>query len=259
MNALKGYYAQLITVSVLLLGPGLIGHNAWGTPSTTYWTPCTIDIQPYKVGHVTYDNYTTLGKKSPARGGQQFANDLGLTAGILPFEKLQMEVGVDWLEPTDDPLFFNAKIGASENALFAGAPALQVGLFNVGTKKGITDQDIAYLTTGRSLPGNVGRLTLSGYIGNAKVLRSSEGGLQNTGFMAGYDRGFWNIKGVEGDYNRLVLAADFASGKNVAGGGGVGLYYYFSKNVDILSGPVWFNDRGLNGDWKWTTQLDINF
>lgn len=41
--------------------------------------------------------------------------------------------------------------------------------------------------------------------------------------------------------------------------GSVGLYYYFTKNVDLLSDPVWFNDTVTNGVWKWTTQLDINF
>jgi hypothetical protein len=242
-----------------LLTLGVSASRVYATPSTTYWTPCTIDFQSYKVGHVTYDNYTTLAKKGPTRGGQAFGNDLGLTAGVLPFQKLQMEAGVDWLEPTDYPLFGNAKIGYTEDMFFKGAPALEAGIFNVGTKKGITDQDIAYLTTGRSLPGGLGRLHLSGYIGNAKVLRSSEGGLQNTGFMVGYDYGFWNVKSQGGDYNRLVLAADFSSGKNAVGGGGAGLYYYFSKDVSILSGPVWFNDRTINGDWKWTTQLDINF
>jgi hypothetical protein len=38
----------------------------------------------------------------------------------------------------------------------------------------------------------------------------------------------------------------------------VGLYYYFTKNIDLLTGPVWFNDEGINGKWKWTVQLDIN-
>lgn len=237
----------------------LFNQQAWATPSTTYWTPCTIDFQAYKVGHVTYDNYTTLGKKGPSRGGQAFPNDLGLTFGLLPFEKLQMEAGVDWLEPSDDPFFGNAKIGYTESMLFKGAPALELGIFNVGTKKGITDEDVAYLTTGRSLPSGLGRIHLSAYAGNAGTLRSSEGGLQNTGFMTGYDYSFWNVKSPEGDYSRLVLAADFSSGKNAIGGGGVGMYYFFSKDVDILSGPVWFNDRNINGDWKWTTQLDINF
>jgi hypothetical protein len=238
---------------------GLSSPSAWATPSTTYWSPCTIDIQPFKVGHVTYDNYTTLGKKGPARGGQAFPNDLGLTAGVLPFEKFQMEAGLDWLEPTDYPLSFNAKIGALEGAFFKGAPALQAGIFNVGTKKGVSDQDVAYILTGRSLPRNLGRLHASAYLGNAAVLRSSEGGLQNVGFMAGYDRGFWPARSSEGEYNRLVLAGDFTSGKNAIGGGGAGLYYFFGKNVSILAGPVWYNDKGLNGDWKWTTQLDVNF
>ena len=233
--------------------------EAGATPSTTFWTPCTIDIQAYKTGHITYDNYTTLGQKSPARGGQAFPNDLGLTVGLLPWEKLQMEVGIDWLEPSDDPAFFNAKIGSPEGALFKDAPALEAGIFNVGTRKGVTDQNIGYLVTGRSLPGSLGRLHLGAYLGNANTLRGSDGALQNTGVMAAYDFGFWQKKSTAGDYNRLVLAGDFASGRNAIGGGGAGLYYYFTKNIDILTGPVWFNDPGLNGDWKWTTQLDINF
>ena len=244
-----------------LLAVLILGGATWtgATPSTTYWTPCTIDIQAYKIGHITYDNYTTIGKKSPAHGGQAFPNDLGLTGGFLPWEKLQMEAGFDWMEPADNPLFLNAKIGAPEGTLFTDAPALEVGLFNVGVKGGVTDQDIAYLVTGRSLPHNLGRIHLSAYVGNRAVLRSSDGGLQNAGFMAAYDYGFWQKKSPEGDYNRLVLAGDFASGRNAIGGGGAGLYYYFTKGIDILAGPVWFNDQGLNGDWKWTTQLDINF
>ena len=92
---------RFMKMFMLLALLGLSSPSAWATPSTTYWIPCTIDIQPFKVGHVTYDNYTTLGKKGPSRGGQAFPNDLGLTAGVLPFEKFQMEAGLDWLEPTD--------------------------------------------------------------------------------------------------------------------------------------------------------------
>jgi hypothetical protein len=49
-----------------------------------------------------------------------------------------------------------------------------------------------------------------------------------------------------------------ASGKNFIGGG-VGLYVYFTPDIDLLMGPVWFHDARLNGDMKWTVQLDINF
>lgn len=254
---MKSSYHQLKRLPIAVLFLTALGDRVHATPSTTYWSPCVIDIQGFKVGHVTYDNYTTLTKKGTARGGQQFPNDLGLTVGVLPFQKIQMEVGVDWLEPTDYPLFFNAKVGAPEGAFFAGSPALQVGIFNVGTKKNVTDQNILDIITGRSLPYSLGRLHVGAYTGNSKVLKSSKGETESSGFMVGYDYGFW--KSPDGEYNRIVLAGDYASGDNAIGGGGVGVYYYFNKNTDILSGPVWFNDKGINGEWKWTTQLDINF
>ena len=246
---------QRLAAALALLG-GWAGPSH-ATPSTTYWTPCVIDIQGYKVGHITYDNYTTVGKRPPHAGA--FPNDLGLTVGVLPFDKLQAEVGFDWMEPSNFPLYFNGKIGAPEGALFAGAPALQVGLFNVGVKKGVTDQDIGDIIVGRTLPKGLGRLHVGAYLGNAKVLKNSSGDVVNSGWMAAYDRGFLTTKGPDGEYSRVVLAGDYASGKNALGGGGAGLYYYFTKNISLLAGPVWFNDRGINGDWKWTTQLDINF
>ena len=65
-------------------------------------------------------------------------------------------------------------------------------------------------------------------------------------------------QGRKDEYNKLVLAADYASGNNVLGGGGVGVYYYFTKDISLLTGPVWFNEQDINGKWKWTIQLDIN-
>lgn len=232
----------------------LASSMAMATPSTTYWTPMVMDIQGYKVGHLTLDNYFSVDKKEGA-----FPTDVGLTVGVLPFEKIQMEIGIDALWPSSDPYFFNAKIGAPEGVLFKGAPALQVGIFNVGTKNKATNQDIVYGVIGKTIPV-LGRVTAGPYIGNASVLRSSSGNKENVGFMVAFDRGFLPAKDAEGnEYSKVVLAADYASGKNSIGGGGAGLYYYFTKNIDLLTGPVWFNDKGINGDWKWTTQIDINF
>jgi len=77
--------------------------------------------------------------------------------------------------------------------------------------------------------------------------------------MVAFDHGFLPVKDKEGnEFNRIVFAADYASGNNAIGGGGFGLYYYFTKDISLLTGPVWFNDQGINGKWKWTTQLDIN-
>ncbi len=241
----------------LLVSLFLMAGIAHATPSTTYWTPMTMDIQPYGVLHLGVDNYFTVFRKA-SNGGGSFPTDFGLTMGVLPFDKLQMEVGVDLLESSDYPLFFNAKIGTPEDALFKGSPTLQAGIFNVGTKSNVTDQNIVYAVVGKTIPG-IGRVAVGPYIGNKKVLVDKNGDKENAGFMAAFDRGFIPVKDKDGnEYNKIVLAADYASGKNAIGGGGVGLYYYFTKNISLLTGPVWFNDEGINGKWKWTIQLDIN-
>jgi hypothetical protein len=217
----------------------------------------TPDLQPRGVLHVGVDNYFTVLRKGTAGGGD-LPTDVGLTLGLLPFTRFQLEVGVDLLEPIDDPILFNAKAGSPEGALFKDSPAIQLGIFNVGTRKGVTDQDIVYLVVGKSLRG-AGRLSAGPYVGNGAVLRNAKGEKENTGFMLAFDRGFAPSRhDAKQEFNRLVLAADYASGKNALGGGGAGLYYYFYPDVSLLFGPVWFNEETINGKWKWTIQLDVN-
>lgn len=243
----------------LILGLVLLtGTAAFATPSTTYWTPMVMDIQGYMVPHLGIDNYFTTGKRSTTGEQGAFPTDIGVTMGVLPFEKIQMEVGIDALYPSDYPYYFNAKIGALEDALFKWAPALQVGIFNVGTKSKMTNQNIVYGVIGKTIPG-VGRLSAGPYIGNGKVLLAKDGTKENKGYMVAFDRGFMPVKDHDGEYNKFVFAADYASAKNAIGGGGFGLYYFFTKNISLLTGPVYFNEKAINGTWKWTTQLDINF
>ena len=239
---------------------------AQATPSSTFWTPMTPDIQSYGVAHIGVDNYFSVGNKTSDESAinNSFATDVGLTVGVLPFEKIQMEIGVDYLGPSDYPVYFNAKIGTTEDALFKWSPALQIGIFNVGTKRNDegqqngTDQNVVYGVIGKTIP-YLGRLSVGPYIGNSAVLRSSTRDAQDKGFMIAFDRGFLQVKDKEGnEFNRIVFAADYASGKNSIGGGGFGVYYYFTKDISLLTGPVWFNDSGINGRWKWTVQLDIN-
>ncbi|HXE97041.1 MAG TPA: hypothetical protein VN642_11580 [Dongiaceae bacterium] len=246
---------------VLMLAAAIVAMacgSAMATPSTTYWTPMTLDIQSYKVTHLGIDNYFTVDKK--ASSGQQgaFPTDLGLTVGVLPFEKIQMEVGIDANYPSDNPYMFNAKIGAPEDVLFKYSPALQVGVFGLGTKNKVTNQNVLYGVIGKTIP-SVGRLSVGPYVGNKDVLVNASGAKENTGFMVAFDRGFVPAKDAAGnEYNKVVFAADYASGKNVIGAGGAGVYYFFTKDISLLTGPVWFNEKAINGAWKWTTQLDIN-
>jgi hypothetical protein len=236
---------------------GAWASSAAATPSSTYWTPATTDVQAFRVLHVGVDNYFTVFRNAQDGAGD-FPTDVGLTVGVLPFRKVQMEIGVDTLEPSDHPLFFNAKLGVPENALFHGAPAVNLGVFNVGTEPGSTNQNIFHGVLGKTIPG-VCRLFAGGYTGNHDVLRNARGEAAASGLMVAFDRGLVPVADAAGgSFNRLVLAGDYASGKNAFGGGGLGLYYYFGPNISLLTGPVWFNEESLNGKWKWTTQLDVN-
>jgi len=249
--------AAVLIVSALLL-PAAVAH---ATPSTTFWTPMTLDIQSPGVFHLGMDNYFTVARKT-SDGGSSLPTDMTLPEVGLAFSsKVQMEFGIDYFGNSDYPWYFNAKIGSPEDVWFKGQPALQIGVFSVGTKASgpsRTDFNILYMIVGKTIPG-VGRLSVGPYWGNHASMVSSTGESQNTGFMVAFDRGFIPTKDKDGnEFTRLVFAADYASGKNVLGGGGGGLYYYFTKDISLLSGPVWFNDEGLNGKWKWSVQLDIN-
>lgn len=232
--------------------------SALATPSTTYWTPMTLDIQSYKVPHLGIDNYFTIDKTKASGDQGALPTDIGLTIGVLPFEKIQMEVGVDANYPGDDPYSFNAKIGAPEDALFKGAPALQIGVFGVGTKDKVTNQNVVYGVIGKTIP-MLGRISVGPYFGNKEALNVGTTGTDDTGFMVAFDHGFLPTKDAAGnEYSKIVFAADYASGKNAIGAGGAGIYYFFTKDISLLTGPVFFNEKAINGAWKWTTQLDIN-
>lgn len=224
----------------------------YATPSTTYWTTATADVQGFGVFHITYDSYT--------KDDSDFPTDYGLTVGVLPFEKFNIELGFDVMEPSDDPLFFNAKGGMPEGAIFEGSPAWSLGVWGIGTEADVTDYHILHGAVTKSL-GQFGRIHLGGYYGLTDTLEitSSDGDGDRGGFMIGYDYGFWPVTQGGAEFNRFVFAADFMSGENALGGGGAGLYCYFTPDISLLTGPVWFVDDDLNGEWKWTLQLDINF
>ena len=77
--------------------------------------------------------------------------------------------------------------------------------------------------------------------------------------MLSFERPFWKTKDQSGTaYSKWAFLADYASGKNTIGGGGVAIKYYVTPRCSLLTGPVWFNDRTLNGKWKWSVQVDLD-
>ena len=224
---------------------------ALATPSTQIYIPST-DIQGYGTGHLGIDNYVRTSNKG------NFPNyyDIGLTAGILPFEKIQAEVGIDYFEggqgglgfdADEHPIYFNAKIGTPEDSLFKYSPALAVGIWNLGTANS-SKQNIIYGLAARTLPV-VGRISAGGYHGSETVLGSG----QSNGALVSWDRTMSEIS------DKLWLAVDYMSGNNFNGSLNFGVSWAFAKNVSVIFGYDIYNNPKTGGKNTFNTQLDINF
>ena len=143
---IRNFIERLSFISLLIIAVACILNfeYSYSTPSTQIWIPST-DFQKWKTMHLGIDNFIRTSKINGIRGAGMY--DIGLTTGLLPFEKFQGEIGVDYLSMGDNiydnhPIYFNAKIGLPEDALFKNSPAIVLGAFNFGLKKNLTDYNI---------------------------------------------------------------------------------------------------------------------
>lgn len=228
----------------------LFAGSAYATPSTHIWIPSQ-DIQPFKKIHFGLDTYI----KTQSQDGvtEPTVTNLGLTAGVLPFEKIQMELGIDYRDiggVHTDPLYFNAKLGAPEDALFKGSPALVIGGYDFGTKKDATDYNIVYGMAGKTI-GDFGRVCVGYYTGNNKLLVDINGVKDNSGIMFAWDRTISEIS------DKLWAAIDYQGGKNGYGALSFGASWKFAPNVSVIFGYDIYNESRYKPTA--TIQLDIDF
>lgn len=237
------------------------------TGSTQIWIPST-DIQAFKSIHLGIDNYIRTQKDANGVYGSGIY-DLGLTTGISPFSKVQVEIGIDYLNMGDNnivdarnydlhPIYFNGKIAIPEDSFFKGAPAIAVGAYNIGTKTSLTNYNIVYGLIAKTIPF-IGRISAGYYTGNKTLLVDESGKSSNSGLLLSWDRVVPEIS------DKLWLAVDYQSGKNYLGALNFGLSWAFSKNVSVIfaydiynNKKAFYNTYNVNAD-SFTTQLDINF
>jgi len=240
---------------------------AKATGSTQIWIPST-DIQAFKSFHLGIDNYIRTQKDANGVIGSGIY-DLGLTAGVSPFSKVQAEVGIDYLSMGDNaaldaknydlhPIYFNAKIGIPEDSLFKGCPAIAVGGYNFGTKIGLTNYNIVYGLIAKTIPV-IGRLSVGYYSGNKNLLVDELGKSTNSGLLLSWDRAMTEIS------DKLWFAVDYQGLNNYLGSWNFGFSWAFSKNVSVIfaydiynNKNAFYNSSNVNAN-SFTTQLDINF
>ncbi len=239
----------------------LSAQTAWATPSTLFWTPATTYMQPFLLPHLGLDTYFNDKAAYPI--------DLGLTIGVLPFEKWQAEVGVDFFFPYVNYFFaqpagalqLNAKGGVVEGAYGEWFPGITAGIYGVGLNQG-TQFDILHAEIGKTF--FFGALTVGGYYGaggsNRDLERRRRRGAQTRGgLIASYISPDF-VLDLKGLY-KINFFADVQTGNNAFGAvaGGVGVY--LTPAIDILTGPVFFLNKysqpGLS-TMMWSVQLDID-
>ena len=229
---------------VLALGAvALLTRIASATPSTHIWAPST-DVQAYGVFHLTHDVYI------PVEGAKTapITNE-GFTVGVIPSEKINMEVGFDLINgATTDatPLYFNAKMGVPENSLGEGIPALAVGAYAVGTKSDSTDYNVLYAKVGKTVPV-AGRFSIGYFLGNEDLLGKDE----NSGILLCWERTMSEIS------DNLWVAVDYQGSESALGALSYGFSWKFAPNTSVILGYDDYNNASLADTY--TVQLDIDF
>ncbi len=252
---------NIIRVTVIgLLFQSLFAVSAFATPSSTYWAPSMATCQAWAVPHVTFDTYFAKGPSAGSAGAPNYPIDTGLTTGFLPFDKIQGEVGFDFLLPSQDPFYVNGKLCTPESSMFSGSPSFGFGIYNVGFNHNVNDYNVLYAMLQKTIPGIGGYVAAGVYHGlNKTLMTNSDGNAEQTGILAALSSPDIQI-GLKG-LKKINFVADVQTGKNVLGAWGVGSYIYFADNVSLLTGPVFFFDKNLQpggSNFLWTLQLDID-
>jgi hypothetical protein len=226
------------------------------TPSTCIFIP-SVDFQPFLNPHFGLDCYfNTYGVGN--------LTNAGITIGVLPFEKLQMEVGIDYRDINgihDYPFLFNAKIGIPEDIFINYQPAFAFGIYDVGFKTNINSYNIGYGLLGKSF-GKFGRISLGAYKGAIGVdpkylffvnsdTSSFNRKISDIGFLASYDRYFSELN------NKLWICIDFLSGYNSYGSLNFGFAWFFTQTVSVILGyDIYLDNKVLKPTFN--VQFDIN-
>ena len=237
----------------------------YATPSTHIWAPST-DIQPYKKIHVTSDFYFPISKKDENNNRVYVGEVYGLTFSLLPEDpannklgKVMAEAGFDYKKgygPTLDtyPWYFHFKLGVPEDAYFNNMPAFAVGGYDLGTKHSVTDYNIWYLKSAKTLAidkFSLGRFSIGYFWGNGTLLRDKDSLRDNNGILVCWERTMSEIS------DRLWIAVDYQATQSSYGAFNVGFSWKFNSNISALVGyDIYNNPNSVN---TITLQLDIDF
>lgn len=254
---MKNYIRITTPLIVAVIVSFILADSAYPTASTHIWAPST-DVQAYGTGHVTADIYIPTEKNADGSRARTITNT-GLTFGILPFKKLNLEAGFDYKTGYGDldynyPIYFNTKLGIPEDAYGPYFPALAVGIYDVGTKAGITDFNVWYCKAAKTLKlgdFSLGRFSAGYFWGNRKLLLDEDGNIDSHGLLLAWERTMTEIS------DKLWICVEYQGTRSSYGAFNLGFSWQFTKDIAVLAGYQFYNNHNL-ADTA-TIQVDVNF
>jgi hypothetical protein len=225
-----------------------LGEKMYGTTGT-FWTNAIPYILPEGKMQLPLVNYFTIFKNTTSP--RSLPPQVGLYYGAFSKSIIKSEIGIDYFGGIDYPYLFSWKAGFDENSVRKGFPSFNFGMFGIGTKKNVNDFNIMDFVIGKTV-FNVN--IFGGAYYGSKTLSPDR-----AGWWGGFIYLFYPVKDCKGqEYKKFGILADYASGKNVIGGGGFSFTWFVTPDIYFQTGPVWFNDVKINGRWKFGISIVIN-
>lgn len=173
-----------------------------------------------------------------------------VTVGVLEYENIKAEVGVNYYIKEGGLIGLGAKVGFDECVYNEYAPSFAVGVFNAGIKtrnEVVSTQNVFYAITSKSFFRT--KAYAGAFHGNETMGEFQSGAFVGlTQHLIVYD--------IDETHQRskLDLTGEYVGGDSRFAGAKVELKYLISQSLSIKAGPVWdFNKVTLETS-KWSLQ-----
>ena len=244
---------SIVTAAILIFSSNDYAH---ATASTHIWAPST-DTQDWGTGHVTADIYVPVEKNRDGSRARTITDE-GLEFGMLPFNKLRAEAGFDYKTGYGDldgwPLYFNGKLAIPENSYGECFPAIAAGIYDIGTKPGRTNYNVAYVKGGKTIKIkdiNFGRFSMGYFWGNGDLLLDKDGRRDDNGVFWAWERTMTEIS------DKLWICTEYQATESVYGAFNLGCSVQFTKDISAIAGYQFYNNKNFADTY--TIQVDINY
>lgn len=176
--------------------------------------------------------------------------NIGVTIGVLDYENIKAEVGINYFVREGGLIDLGAKIGFEECVYNQYSPSFAVGVFNAGIKtkdEVLSKNNVFYIITSKSF--FLSKVYAGAFHGNKTM------GEFQSGSFIGLTQHLivYNVDETH-QRSKLDLTGEYVMGDSKFSGAKVELKYLISPNLSIKAGPIWDFKKMTTETSKWSLQ-----